>query len=178
MRSNDSELDSLELFSIQRNMIGSSFRRFALGWVWVALAFPTSAPAELLRLGPYWHFLRFDEPCTLTNQGTKIIVEYIVNPETGRWEQVWGPSFWDETWVKDYLRFEGRSDNVHNGGTVQILKPVTIALVMFGEGKTEAEVERAPAVNIRRKTGPTTNKRPDDILQPRVAGKKPQPKSR
>ena len=173
---NDLALERPELTRIQHRMTGSSIFRLAFGLV--ALALPMSASAELLRLGRSWHFLRFDEPCTLTNQGTKITVGYIVNPETGRWEQVWGGPFWDETWVKDYLRFEGRSDNVHNGGTVQILKPVTIALVMFGEGKTEAEVERAPAVNIRRKTGPTTNKRPDDILQPRVAGKKPQPKSR
>jgi len=135
-----------------------------------------SASAELLRLGRSWHFLRFDEPCTLTNQGTKIIVEYIVNPETGRWEQVWGAFFWDETWVKDYLHFEGRSDNVHK--TLRILKPVTIALVMFGDGETEVELDKMPAVHIPRKTGPTKNKRPDDVLQPRVAGKKPVPKSR
>lgn len=157
-------------------MIGSSFLRLA--WGLVVLALPMSVSAELLRLGPSYHFFRFDEPCTLTNQGTKITVEFIVNPETGRWERVWGDSYWDESWVKDYLRFEGRSDDVHNGGTVQILKPVTIAVVVFGFGKTEVEAGKTPAVDIRRKTGPTTNKRPDDILQPRVAGKRPQSKSR
>lgn len=155
-------------------MMGSFFRRFALGWV--ALALPMSASAEVIELGPYWHFLRFDGPCTLTNQGTKITVFNIVNPKTGRWELVWGEFYWDETWVRDYLRFEGRSDDVHK--TLRILKPVTIAVVMFGEGKTEVEVDKAPAVNIRRETGPRKGTRPDDILQPRIAGKRPQPKSR
>lgn len=119
MSANDSEWDSLELFRIQRSIVGCSFRRVALGWVVSALVLPMSASEELLRLGPYWHFLRFDEPCTLTNQGTKITVEFIVNPETGRWDRVWGDLYWDESWVKDYLRFEGRSDDVHNGGTVR-----------------------------------------------------------
>jgi len=161
-------------------MIAAPFRRLASGsLVWAVLGvFSMRVSAEQLKLGPSWHFLRFDQPCTLTNHGTKITVFNIVNPKTGRWELVWGDSYWDESWVKDYLRFNGRSDDVGNGGTVQILKPVTIAVVVFGFGETEVEVDKMPAVNIRRKTGPTKNKKPDAILQPRLAGKKPQPESR
>jgi hypothetical protein len=129
--------------------------------------------AEEMHLGASWHFFRIDQPCTIKNKGSKIIVGNIVNPTTGRWELVWGDEPRENTWMRDYLKLDDISDNIHNGGTLRILRPVSIAFVNFKGGELEIEIDQKPAIHITRKTGPTTGKKPDQILQPRVP-KEPQ----
>lgn len=138
-----------------------------------ALLLGSICGAEELHLGASWHFFRIDQPCTIKNKGSKIIVESIVNPKTGRWEYVWGDEPREKTWMREYLVLEDISDQIHNGGTLRILKPVSIAFVNFKEGELDIEIDHKPAVHLTRKSGPTTGKKPDPILQPRVT-KEPQ----
>ncbi len=125
--------------------------------------------ADSLHLAASWHFFRVDQPCTIKNKGSKIIVGNIVNPTTGLWERVWGDEPREKTWMRDYLVLDDISDNIHNGGTLRILKPVSIAFVNFKGGELDIEIDHKPAVHITRKSGPITGKKPDLILQPRVA---------
>ncbi len=166
-------LETRKLGSIKKACNTSGRFRHVAFLVLTTLALVASqerARAEMLPLGRSWHFLRIDQPCSLTNKGTKLTVFNIVNPKTGRWELVWGAQFWRDSWVGDYLRFDGNSDDVHNGGKLRILQPVTIAIVVFGDGQTEVEIDKLPAVHITRKTGPAQDTKPDEVLQPRTSG--------
>lgn len=98
--------------------------------------------------------MKIERPTTITNHGTKMIVEFIVNPQTGRWEAVWGDKPWNQTWIRDYLKFEGDSDNVHNGESLKILKPVTVAFEMFGHGETTVEVDHGPTNHVALQEAP------------------------
>jgi hypothetical protein len=87
---------------------------------------------------------------------------------------VWGDTPREKSWMRDYLVLDDISDNIHNGGTLRILRPVSIAFVNFKGGELEIEIDHKPAIHIARKNGPTTGKKPDLILQPRMADPLPQ----
>jgi len=97
-----------------------------------------------------WHICIFDRPSAMHNHGQKIIIAYIVNPFTKRWEPVWEKSSKEDTrtfrrdWVNKTLEFQGRGDNLHNGETLQILKPVEIAFVGFKTGKIDITFDVPP----------------------------------
>lgn len=127
-----------------------------------------SANAENILLPHGYHFLRFDKPCSLKNLGSKVTVTHIVNPKTGRWNLVWGEHVWSEQWVREYLSFEGISDDVHSGSTLKVLQPVVIALVPFGSAEAILDMDRHPDFQVWRKSGPKLGAKPDSALQPRT----------
>jgi hypothetical protein len=99
--------------------------------------------------GPGWHICHFDAPSVLLNKGSIIDVTYISNPATGKWiETVKAP------WSHEYLDFENKGDEVHNGLKLIILKPVTIAFTNFKGGPLLVSYSKPPVSHTVQKNPP------------------------
>jgi hypothetical protein len=84
------------------------------------------------------------------NNGSKIVVPYILDPKTNKWEETM-----KSTWSKNYLRFEGESDNVFT--KLIILKPVTIAFTNFKGGPLDIAFSTLPDMH-KNQSHPPINK--------------------
>lgn len=140
------------------------FIRVSLCSIALCVSSNTTAFAAELQLARGWHLMRFDAPTVLRNKGTKITVEFVVNPTSRRWERVWGGKPWDKTWIAEFLKFDGQSDDVHNGGSLQILKPISVALVIFGDGMTVIDTKVLPVSHIVKKEGPKKDALAEEVL--------------
>ncbi len=86
----------------------------------------------------------------MRNHGQKIIIAYIMNLFTKRWEPVeeksskGDPRTFRKDWVNKTLGFQGRGDNLHKEEILQILKPVEIAFAGFKTGKIDVSFDRPP----------------------------------
>jgi len=100
--------------------------------------------------GVGWHLCHFNGPSVLVNNGSKIVVPYILDPKTNKWEETM-----KSTWSKNYLRFEGESDNVFT--KLIILKPVTIAFTNFKGGPLDIAFSTLPDMH-KNQSHPPINK--------------------
>lgn len=147
--------------------------RFSMCLIAIFVTSTSKAAAAELKLSRGWHLMHFNQPTVIRNKGTKIIVEYVVNPNTRRWNVVWGEKPWADTWVAEYMKFDSTSDNIHNSGSLHILKPISIALYIFGDGTTVIETDVLPATHFVRKEGPEENALVEKTLAAEADAPKP-----
>jgi hypothetical protein len=105
-----------------------------------------------IKCGPGWNIWHFDQPSILLNRGSKIVVGYVVNPTTNKWEPVI-----QNPWIGNYLDFGYKGDNIYV--KLKILKPITIAFVGFKGGSLDLQVTAMPTIR-------TTQKSPPLMVQP------------